>query len=147
MPLVLGAILLVFPRLGGRALSAPFLPRSATTSYLAVALVASGLAFAVWARQHLAGNWSARVTVKEEHQLVRTGPYRWVRHPIYTGMLLALLGTVIAVDTRLGLIAFALIIASFVRKLVIEERFMTATFGTDYERYRRETARLVPFLW
>jgi protein-S-isoprenylcysteine O-methyltransferase Ste14 len=69
----------------------PILPVTGT------ALVAAGLSFAVWARVHLAGNWSSRVVVKEDHALVRGGPYRWVRHPIYSGMLLGLAGTALAI--------------------------------------------------
>jgi protein-S-isoprenylcysteine O-methyltransferase Ste14 len=148
LPLIVALVVLwLAPRLGVGALTARAIPQSAAVSVIAVILVACGVGFAVWARVHLAGNWSARVTVKQDHQLIRTGPYRYVRHPIYTGMLLALAGTFVFVGTPLALIAFALITVSFARKLMVEERFMTATFGADYDQYRRETARLIPFVW
>ncbi len=146
-PLLLAiGILLLGRRIIG-AWSTRVLPWSRPAAALALVLVGCGLAFAVWARWHLAGNWSARVTVKEDHQLIRTGPYRWVRHPIYTGMLVALLGTVIEIGTPIAFVAFALIVYSFVRKLAVEEQFMTATFGADYERYREQSARLIPSIW
>jgi protein-S-isoprenylcysteine O-methyltransferase Ste14 len=148
IPLLLGiVVLLQGRRIGTGVWSERILPWSGPTAGLALVFVGSGLAFAVWARGHLAGNWSARVTVKEDHQLIRTGPYRWVRHPIYTGMLVALLGTMIEIGTPAAFIAFGLIVFSFVWKLALEERFMTATFGADYERYRQETARLIPLVW
>jgi protein-S-isoprenylcysteine O-methyltransferase Ste14 len=148
LPIVLAVLLLLFgPRVAGGTLSVRVAPRSAPILCVAVALVAAGLGFAIWARRNLAGNWSARVTVKQEHELIQSGPYRWVRHPIYTGMLVAVMGTFITIGTRLALIAFALIAIGFVRKLTVEERFMAATFGAAYQSYRRETARLIPFVW
>jgi protein-S-isoprenylcysteine O-methyltransferase Ste14 len=86
------------------------------------------------------------VTLKQDHELIRTGPYRWVRHPTYTGLLLAVLGTAIALGEWRGVIAFVLVTAAFVRKIAIEERFLTRHFGEAYMHYRREVSSLVPLL-
>jgi protein-S-isoprenylcysteine O-methyltransferase Ste14 len=147
LPLVAATFLVLVPDIGPPVLATPFMPRSTVVVYLAAGLVAVGLAFAIWARLHIAENWSGRITVKEDHELVRTGPYRWIRHPIYTGLLLALGATVVAIDTWQAAIAFVLFVISFVIKLFIEERVMTATFGEKYTEYSRETSRLVPGIW
>ena len=147
VPLLVGTILILVPDVGLPIIETPIFPRNAVFTDCMVVLVAAGLGFAIWARRHLAENWSARVTVKEDHELIRTGPYRWVRHPIYTGMLLALAATALAIDTWQAAIAFVLFLTSFVIKLLIEERVMTATFGDQYSHYKSETARLIPYVW
>ena len=108
-------------------------------------MVAAGLVLAVWARLHLAGEWSGTITLKQGHRLVRTGPYRRVRHPIYTGLLLALLGTAVAVDAWRGVAALALAGLAVGRKVAVEERFMGAAFGAEYAAYRRESGTLLPW--
>ena len=80
--------------------------------WLGLIMVAAGIAFAVWARHYLGRNWSGTVTVKQDHELIRSGPYRLVRHPIYTGLLLAILGTAVAFGEWRGLLAFALLTGS-----------------------------------
>ncbi len=117
------------------------------TDWLGVALTAAGIGFAIWARLYLGGNWSGAVTVKVGHELVRTGPYRFVRHPIYTGLITALLGTGLLRAQVRGLIALVLIYAGFKMKSKIEERAMISTFGTAYEEYRRSTGAIVPKLY
>jgi protein-S-isoprenylcysteine O-methyltransferase Ste14 len=111
---------------------------------LGVVLTAAGLLFTVWARVHLGGNWSGNVTVKEGHTLVTNGPYRWVRHPIYTGVFLALIGTALAVGTARAFVGAGLILLGFVIKLRVEEARMRETFPADYGDYSRRTARLIP---
>src|SRR5215467_7374098 len=86
----------------------PFVPDSPALAYSGLAATFAGIAFAIWARFSLGGNWSGTVTVKQNHSLVKTGPYAMVRHPIYTGLLLALIGTVIAFREVRGLIALGL---------------------------------------
>jgi protein-S-isoprenylcysteine O-methyltransferase Ste14 len=86
------------------------------------------------------------VVVKEDHALVRTGPYARVRHPIYSGLLLAFLGTAVAIGEWRGLVAVALAFVALVRKSAEEERRMRETFP-DYEQYRRETAALIPLVY
>ncbi len=86
------------------------------------------------------------VTLKQNHQLIRSGPYRYVRHPIYTGLLLSLLGTAIAIGEWHGFVSVAFIAAGFSRKIAIEERFLREAFPGEYDRYRAEVPALIPFL-
>jgi len=125
-------------------LRTPLFPAHAWTEVLGVALTAAGLAFAVWARAYLGSNWSSTVTVKVGHQLVRSGPYRWVRHPIYSGMILAMVGTALERRAVRGLIAIVLVYAGFKIKSKIEERAMAATFGPEYDQYSRGTGAIIP---
>jgi len=115
--------------------------------WIGVVLLAAGLAFAVWARAVLGGNWSGTVTIKEGHELIDRGPYRHIRHPIYSGLLLALLGTWLAGGRVYGLLAFALALSALSGKLRVEERFMAQEFGERYAAYRRSTWALVPWIY
>lgn len=117
------------------------------TNVLGIALTVAGVGLAFWARAYLGGNWSSSVTVKVGHQLVRTGPYRWVRHPIYTGLMLGICGTAIVRDQVRGVIAVVLLYLGFKVKSKIEERTMTETFGAQYEDYSRTTGAIIPRLW
>jgi protein-S-isoprenylcysteine O-methyltransferase Ste14 len=147
VPLVIGIALMVSPRWTPAWLSGRALPRSELTLWIGVALLVVGLAFSVWARRHLAGWWSSAVTLKQDHQLIRTGPYRWARHPIYTGLLVGLLGTAIAAGEWRGFLGVALVAAAFLRKISIEEQFLSEAFPGDYDRYRAEVAALIPFVY
>jgi len=111
------------------------------------AMVAVGLGFAVWARFVLAENWSGIVTLKQDHTLICNGPYAIVRHPIYTGLLGALLGTAIAIDQWRGVLALGIVAASFIAKSRTEEAFMMRAFGEAYAQYRVRVAGLIPFIW
>jgi protein-S-isoprenylcysteine O-methyltransferase Ste14 len=146
VPLVLGIALLMFRRAGGPWLAVRIYPQTAGSFWIGTALIVLGLGFTSWARIHLAGNWSGTVTLKQNHSLTRTGPYRLVRHPIYTGLLTAILGSAIATAEWRGVVAFVLITVSFLRKIVVEERFLTTQFGDAYARYRAEVPALVPWL-
>ncbi|MBU6427523.1 MAG: isoprenylcysteine carboxylmethyltransferase family protein [Cyanobacteria bacterium REEB65] len=110
-------------------------------------MTALGIAFAFWARFALGGNWSAAVTVKEDHELVRKGPYALARHPIYTGLLFGLLGTAIAVGTAAGFLGVLLATASLKRKSLVEERLMRQQFGDQYTQYERDVRALIPYVW
>jgi protein-S-isoprenylcysteine O-methyltransferase Ste14 len=145
LPLAVGAALLAWPQPRWSTLALRLWPPSPAAYWIAVALLSAGLAFAIWARVHLGGNWSGTVTVKQGHELIRSGPYRYVRHPIYTGLIAALLGTAIASGTVHAVIGLAIIVVAFVRKLRTEEDFMRATFPGEYERYRNEVPALIPF--
>ena len=107
-------------------------------------MTAAGLAFAFWARHVLGGNWSSGVVVKEGHTLIRTGPYRRIRHPIYTGLLLALAGTAIYFGEWRSWLGFALLLIGLWLKASREEAMMTGEFGEDYAVYRREAGMFVP---
>jgi protein-S-isoprenylcysteine O-methyltransferase Ste14 len=114
------------------------------TDATGIAITFAGIALAVWARVYLGGNWSSSVTLKVGHQLVRSGPYRLVRHPIYTGMTLAMFGTGIARAQVRGAMAVVLVYIGFKIKSKIEERVMIDTFGDEYEDYRRSTGAILP---
>jgi protein-S-isoprenylcysteine O-methyltransferase Ste14 len=148
IPLLIASVLLfIRPIAGGGFLFSRFLPQGIDGYWLGVMLVAAGLGFSVWARQYLGRNWSGTVEVKQDHQLICTGPYRFVRHPIYTGILIAFFGTAIVVDQRRGMLAVLIAFGSFWRKLTLEERLMRETFGSAYEKYRARTAALFPYLF
>ncbi len=121
-------------------------PNTLLIQTLAVLITATGIGIAFWARAYLGGNWSGAVTVKVGHQLVRSGPYGFVRHPIYTGLMLALVGTALARGQVRGLVGVMLAYAGFRMKSLIEERVMMNTFGAQYEAYKRSTGAIVPGL-
>ncbi len=123
-----------------------FLPLSAWTFWVGVALTAGGLLFAVWARRHLGRNWSGTVTLKEDHELITSGPYTWVRHPIYTGLLLAFLGSAVALGEWRGILSVALAFWAFWRRIRFEERWMREQFGSAYLAYSERVRALVPFV-
>jgi protein-S-isoprenylcysteine O-methyltransferase Ste14 len=120
-------------------------PRAFGVYLLGLALLVAGLGVAVWARAYLGRNWSGTVSVKEGHELIRTGPYAYVRHPIYTGLLAAVLGTAIASGTVRAALGFLIILAALARKLRAEEVFMRETFPDEYPRYSAEVPALIPF--
>ncbi len=145
IPLLLAILLVISPRLAGTVLATRFLPRSVILFWIGTVLLVAGMLFTLVARRYLGGNWSGTVTLKQDHTLIRSGPYRFVRHPIYTGLLLAFFGSgVIALGEWRGLAALALLTAAFLRKIQIEERFMLEQFGDAYVRYRREVPALIP---
>ncbi len=143
---VIGALLLVIYRQPLHWLNERFIPPGLAAYFLGLVMVAAGLGFAVWARVYLGRNWSATVTVKQDHELVRSGPYGLVRHPIYTGLLLALLGTAVGIGEWRGLVALAFFTIGFLVKIKAEERLMSETFGEQYARYRAEVPALIPFI-
>lgn len=127
-------------------LTARFIPADLTVFALATVMTVTGLLFSVWARVHLGSNWSGTVTLKAEHALIRSGPYRFVRHPIYSGVLLALLGTVIALGEWRGVIALVLMFGAFLRRSRAEETQLRRIFS-DYAQYAGTTAALIPGIY
>ncbi len=123
-----------------------FVPDGWSVELLGLAIAIAGFAFAIWARVHLGANWSGRVTIKQNHTLIQSGPYGYVRHPIYTGLIAAIIGTALTFGEWRDLIALALAVASSWYKLRLEEKWMAETFGPAYEDYRRRVAALIPFL-
>jgi protein-S-isoprenylcysteine O-methyltransferase Ste14 len=114
--------------------------------FLGLAICVAGTFYALWARHTLAGNWSGDVTFKQGHELVRTGPYRFTRHPIYTGLLAMCLGTALAIGTVRGFLALLILTTAFWIKLRQEERLMMQHFPDQYPAYRKEVKALVPFV-
>jgi len=139
-------VLLSTTRIPLRWLYLPLWPQGIGPFWLGAALTLAGILFAVWAREHLGRNWSRSVTIKQGHELIVTGPYAVVRHPIYTGILAGFLGMAIAISQVRGFIAFALIFLAFWLKLSMEEQWMRSQFGETYAVYARHTAALVPYL-
>jgi protein-S-isoprenylcysteine O-methyltransferase Ste14 len=142
--LVAAFALLALPRLRVGWLARQIVPWSEGLFVSGAALLLLGIGFAIWARVHLGQYWSGHVTLKPGHRLIRSGPYALVRHPIYTGILMAVIGTAVALDDYAGVLAILIVAETFVRKLRIEERWLTEEFGDEYQAYRREVKALVP---
>ena len=122
------------------------LPRTLPVGIAGLLLLVAGLAIAVWARVHLGTNWTAQPAIRENHTIVRTGPYAFVRNPIYTGLLTGLIGTAIATGTVLSFLIVLVIFVLFLVKIRMEEQFLIEEFGEEYEKYRREVKALVPWV-
>jgi len=124
-----------------------FIPKQPAGAYVGFALTAVGLGFALWARFAIGRNWGSLVTVQEGHKVARSGPYAIVRHPIYSGFMLATLGTAIAIGEVGGLVGTALVIISWAYKSRLEEAFMIEHFGAEYQQYRQQVKGLIPGIW
>lgn len=146
IPVALGYYCMFSSRIGIAWMQTRILPRSQELAITAILVTVAGMAFAVWARVYLGSNWSSVPTIKEKHQLIRSGPYRLVRHPIYTGILLAIMGTFLANGKVRGALSIVLLWIGWQAKIRMEEQFMVRTFGAEYEDYRRTTGALFPRL-
>jgi protein-S-isoprenylcysteine O-methyltransferase Ste14 len=116
------------------------------TQWLGVGLCLAGFGFAIWARMHLGRNWGMPMSLRQGHELVTSGPYAYVRHPIYTGILLAMLGSAVA-RSLVWLLLFLLAFAYFLFSARTEEKMMLAQFPNAYPAYRRRTRMLIPFVF
>jgi protein-S-isoprenylcysteine O-methyltransferase len=123
-----------------------FFPGSVPAQYVGLALTAAGCLFAIWARLTLGANWSGRATIKKEHELIVKGPYGLARHPIYTGFLLASLGTAMAIAEWRCVMGLIIILLALIVKMSQEERLMMETFPQTYPQYRRRVKALIPGL-
>jgi len=123
------------------------IPDSIGFTLAGILVTLAGIAFAVWARIHLGKNWSGMPAIREQHTLTRTGPYRYVRHPIYSGITLGLLGTAIGLGYVVVFSCVILIFFLFVIKSRTEEKFLEEEFGEEYARYRREVKALIPYVF
>ena len=115
--------------------------------YIGIALTVAGLLFAVWGRVHLGRYWSGIITLKEGHRLIRSGPYKFVRHPIYTGFLTAVLGSALTASTIEGFIGFAIMLVSYIVKIHREEKVLSREFGGEYLSFKKEVPALIPFIY
>jgi len=144
LPVEIGSVLLctLFPEF----VTGRFLPAAAPYIIAGTVITLGGLAFALWARLHLGKSWTGLPAIRENHQMVRTGPYSAVRNPIYTGMLAALAGTAIATGYMAVLLFLIVALCVFTGKIRTEERLLEDEFGEDYLRYKREVKALVPYV-
>lgn len=124
-----------------------YLPASDLGGSFGLILTLLGIAFAIWARLQLGGNWSASVTVKQGHTLIRRGPYTIVRHPIYTGILLAMVGVAIIIGEYRGLFGVGILFLALWLKSSMEERFMLEQFDGEYRQYQGRVKALIPYLF
>jgi protein-S-isoprenylcysteine O-methyltransferase Ste14 len=147
VPVILGGILLFSSSSVDSAWGRVVLPLTPMVVWVGFGATVAGLLFAIWARCTLGRMWSGRVTLKEEHALVERGPYGLVRHPIYTGLVLALLGTALARDTALVWVGTLLVVAGLILKLKQEERLLESHFGPAYAEYRSRVKGLIPLIW
>jgi len=121
-----------------------FVPPADWIFALGSALSFLGVGFAIWARYHIGKYWSSTVSLREGHELIRTGPYARIRHPIYTGMLLAVFGTALAVGRYRALFAFVIVLLGFIWKSKREEALLAGQFGAKFEEHRRHTGFFLP---
>lgn len=124
----------------------PLWAQSSVVSIVDLALVAIGVAFAVWARFTIGANWSGDVTFKEDHELIQRGPYALVRHPIYTGIVTMAAGVALQWSAPLGFVLFVVLVALFVVKMRMEEKLMSEHFPDQYREYRRTVKAIIPFV-
>jgi protein-S-isoprenylcysteine O-methyltransferase Ste14 len=137
-------LLLIFPVPG---LTRRFLPASRILTAAGLAVEIAGILFAFWARRHLGRNWSGEVRIATGHQLIRSGPYKTIRHPIYTGVLAMYAGVMLVSGQIHALLAFLIITVTYWRKLRLEEKILSENFGPDWDSWRRATWALVPPLF
>jgi protein-S-isoprenylcysteine O-methyltransferase Ste14 len=122
------------------------IPDGIAPGLLGIIITIIGLGFAVWARIHLGRNWSSRPGIKVDHKLIRSGPYQFVRNPIYTGILVGYAGTAIVIGELWAFLLILLIMAVFLMKIREEEKFLLEEFGESYAQYSKEVRALIPYI-
>lgn len=123
-----------------------FVPHSRRILELGAAITCIGLAFSIWARQHIGRYWSGSVSIRADHQLIRTGPYSRIRHPIYTGILVGLAGTLLADGHYAAILAFLIVLGGLSWKALREENLLKSEFGSAFEEHKRMTGFFLPRL-
>jgi len=141
---IVGYMLIFSGATGIGFLGARFMPRTTTSATLGVMLVWSGVGLAIWARYHLAEYWSGRVTIKEGHRLIRSGPYTHLRHPIYSGLLLATIGSTVVIDEWRCILGTCLVLAGYCLKASKEEAMLSQQFGEAFREHQKHTGFLIP---
>lgn len=123
------------------------LPSTLITNLIGISVCLSGILFAIWARESLGKNWSAAIAVQKEHKLIQSGPYGVVRHPMYTGLLLALLGSSITIGALWGFLITSLLTLGIIGKLNSEEKLLFKHFPNEYLSYKKRVKALIPFIY
>jgi protein-S-isoprenylcysteine O-methyltransferase Ste14 len=144
--LVAGGYLIFAPSSHLGSLNRRFVPADPAIKTLAMVLIVAGLGISIWARRHIGQFWSGRVMLKENHQLIQSGPYARVRHPIYSGLLLAMMGTALFVGELHAVLGVLVFFAGHWWKALREEALLAGQFGATYEEYRGRTGSLFPRL-
>jgi protein-S-isoprenylcysteine O-methyltransferase Ste14 len=144
IPMLLAFLLIYKQAFARGVLGEHVVPENAAVAMIGLLSTAGGLIFAVWARIALGGNWSGSVTIKSGHSLIRRWPYRSIRHPIYTGILLSFAGTVLLQGEVRSLLGFALILLALYRKAKREERFLSDEFGEEFAAHAKQTGMFLP---
>jgi len=144
---ILGYAFLFSERFGFGVLGRHLFRRTVAIPIVGVVFTCMGIGIAIWARYNLGQYWSARITLKKDHQLIRTGPYCYLRHPIYTGLDVAVIGSALAIDRWRCVLGVCLIIAGYVIKAKREEALLATQFGDAFDDHRKHTGFLLPRLW
>lgn len=144
LPMIVGFLLIYNHNFAWKFLAIQIVPQNAAVTVLGLMLTIGGLIFAVWARIALGANWSGTVTIKSGHNLIRRGPYKRIRHPIYTGLLLSMAGTVMLQGEVRALLGFVLVLLALYRKARREERFLSEEFGEGFAEHAKHTGMFLP---
>lgn len=144
IPVAIGFWLLFGSKPHWAGLRFQLLPQAPNIWLTGLLVTALGVAIAIWARLSLGANWSGSVTLKSDHELIRRGLYRWIRHPIYSGILLGMIGTAVIRGNLRALLGILVVWASFYFKARREERFLKQEFGTDFDEHARHTGMFLP---
>jgi protein-S-isoprenylcysteine O-methyltransferase Ste14 len=139
-----GFVLLFRHAAGIGFLGERFMHRTLASAIVGSILTWMGIGLAIWARYHLADYWSARITIKEDHQLIRTGPYARLRHPIYSGIILAAIGSAVVIDQWRCVLAVCLILTGYCIKARKEEAMLTQQFGESFREHQKHAGFLIP---
>ena len=142
--MIVAFVLLLEKRVHFGVLERRFLPDSPSETWLGIGLTTCGIGLAIWARSCLGANWSATITIRTSHSLIRIGPYARLRHPIYSGLLLAIAGTALAQGEWRGLLALVIALIAWSMKARKEESWLRDEFGTQFEEYSRHSGFLLP---
>jgi len=144
IPMVIGFLLIYNHNLAWKFLGDRIIPQNNSVTIVGLSLTLGGLIFAVWARIALGANWSGTVTIKSGHNLIRRGPYKWIRHPIYTGLLLSMAGTVMLQGEVRSFLGLVLVLLALYRKAKREERFLSEEFGDGFAEHAKHTGMFLP---
>jgi len=141
---IAGFVLLFRHSAGVGFLGERFMDRTLASAIIGSILSWVGIGLAIWARYHLAEYWSARITIKQDHQLIRTGPYARLRHPIYSGIILAAIGSAVVIDQWRCVLGVCLVLIGYCIKARKEETMLTQQFGDAFREHQKQTGFLIP---
>jgi protein-S-isoprenylcysteine O-methyltransferase Ste14 len=141
---IAGFVLLFRHSAGVGFLGERFRHRTLASAIIGSILTWVGIGLAIWARYHLAEYWSARITIKQDHQLIRTGPYARLRHPIYSGITLAAIGSAVVIDQWRCVLGVCLVLIGYCIKARKEETMLTQQFGDAFREHQKQTGFLIP---